>query len=275
MDRSARADALVRVTLALTDAGLRASYVAHVARAWDLGALAHALDVICERAEQAEASSREALVAIVDALNHAGMEGVAQRLREQAAGESLLALERLVRSPLRSPTGAPGPLSGPPGPDVAMAVRDRPGAHVDDRGSRPLTLGERKALARRSDRDGLHRLLLDSHPDVIRTLLGNPRITEDDVVRVAAKRPGRGDVLAEVARSTKWSHRPRVRMALIMNPATPVEIAARIAGLLLRPELGQVARSPAVPAGVRALCLEHLERRPPVHNGAPGDRRMH
>ena len=104
----------------------------------------------------------------------------------------------------------------------------------------------------------------DPHPDVIHRLLRSARVLEDDVVRLAAKRPGRRDVLAEIARCTKWSHRPRVRMALVMNPATPAEMAARVAGLLLRPELEQVVRSPAVPASVRAVCLEHLERRPPV-----------
>jgi hypothetical protein len=62
-------------------------------------------------------------------------------------------------------------------------------------------------------------------------------------------------------------------MALVLNPATPAEIAMRIAGLLLRPELETVARSPHVPAAVRALCREHLERRPPVER--PGDRGVH
>ena len=62
-------------------------------------------------------------------------------------------------------------------------------------------------------------------------------------------------------------------MALVMNPATPAAIAARIAGLLLRHELELVAGSPAVPASVRALCLEHLERRPPVE--PRGDHGVH
>ena len=133
---------------------------------------------------------------------------------------------------------------------------------------RPLTLGERKSLARRPDRDMMQRLLNDPHPDAdLRRCLRNPRMTEDDLVRLAAKRPGRGAVLAEIARSTKWSHRPRVRMALVMNPATPTEIAVRIAGLLLRPELELVVHSPAVPSPVRALCMEHLSRRPPTSLG--------
>ena len=250
------ADTLVRSTLSLGDAALRADYVLSVLREWDVGPLARALDAVCERAEQAEAAAREALLSIVDALNAAGMDERVQRLREEAAGESLLALERLLRQPVHGPRAGAADAKGK---NVRVSLVA---------GGRPLSLGERKSLARRPDRDTMEHLLADPHPDVIHRLLRNPRVLEDDVVRLAARRPGRGDVLAEIARSTKWAHRPRVRMALVMNPATPGPIAARIAGLLLRPELELVARSPAVPAPVRAVCIEHLERRPPV---APAD----
>ena len=258
MDRYARADALIRTTLSLADASLRASYVASVGRSSELPEFAHALDVVCERAEQAESGPREALLAIVDALNAEGMDDLVQRLREQAAGESLLALGRLVRSP------TPGLSSRPPPPNEGRDAR----AGV-------MTLGQRKSLARRPDRETMQRLLVDPHPDVVRRVLRHPRLTEDDVVRLAAKRPGNAPVLAELARSTKWSHRPRVRVALVMNPSTPPEIAARIAGLLLRPELDLVARSPGVHASVRAVCFEHLERRPPFARPPDGRQRVH
>jgi hypothetical protein len=70
--------------------------------------------------------------------------------------------------------------------------------------------------------------------------------------------------LSEIARSEKWMHRSRVRMAVVLNPATPVEIAAPIVSLLMRQELKLVAETIAVPRLVRALCVEYLERRPPV-----------
>jgi hypothetical protein len=250
MDRNALAESLVRTTLSLSSGALRASYVVDAARSWPTALFAGALDIVCARAEQAEVPARETLMAIVDAFNREGMAEVVQRLREQAAGDSLLALERLVRAPLRP--------SQPP--DLGMRKSRPPNLGL----GREVTLGERKALARRPDRDLMQRLLTDPHPAVIQRCLHNPRITEDDVVRVAARRPGHPEVLAEIARST-WTHRPRVRMSLVLNPATPEDIAARISGLLLRPELELVARSPGAPASLRAICLEHLDRRPPVH----------
>jgi len=254
----------VSATLSLGDGALRARYVGSVAATWPIDDLARALDVICERAEQAEASPREVLVAIVDALNASDAGDLVQRLREQAAGESLLALERLVRHPA-------GPTSSMPPEGRVPDASAPPLALGGERAGRPLTLGERKWLARRPDRETIQRLLADPHPEVIARCLRNPRLTEDDVVRLAAKRPGRGDILAEIARS-RWAHRPRVRVALVMNPASPLELAARVAGLLLRPELQLVARSPGVSPGLRALCLEHLERRPPTSGPGADDR---
>jgi hypothetical protein len=264
VNRKSRADALIRATLSLGDASLRAHYVAGLIRSLPLDVLAQTLDAVCERAEQAETAAREALVAIVDALNGEGMNDVSQHLREEAVGESLLALERLIRSPPRSSRRPPSSSAPPP---------DSP--HGGQRGEgeskgRPVPLGQRKSLARRPDRETLQRMLRDPHPDVIRRCLANPRLVEDDVVRLSARRPGRSEILAEVARSA-WIHRPRVRMALVMNPATPVEMVVRLLGLLLRPELSLAARSPGVAAPVRALCLEHLERRPPVAEPEPSE----
>lgn len=220
----------------------------------DVVYVAAVLDIVCARAEQAEEPAREALVALVDALNHESCAEVVQLLREEAFGVPHLALERLVRKPM----------SIVPSRDVGKPEDDR----VPDYGKgRPLTLGERKSLARKPDRNSMERLLRDPHPDVIRMVLASPRVTEEDVLAVAARRPCRPDVLTEIARQLRWAHRPRIRMALVLNPDTPLEIAAPVVGLLMRHELRLVASSPTVAPAVRALSLEHLERRPPAEFG--------
>jgi hypothetical protein len=245
------AQSLVRTARALPEAALRAAYFRSVLLGGDHARLAAALDVLCARAEQADPSSREALIPLVDALQDPACADVVQVLREEAAAVPHLALERLVRSPMALHAGRTVP-----SPD-----EDR----VPDYGKgRPLTLGERKSLARRPQRESLERLLRDPHPDVIRQLLANPRLTEDHVLSIAARRPCRPDVLTEIARATRWAHRPRVRVALILNPDTPLEVVSPITGLLLRHELALVVSSTTVAPAVRALCLEHLERRPPA-----------
>jgi hypothetical protein len=265
---AAGAEALLRATLSLGDEVLRAQYVATAARAWPLEDLARALDIVCQRAEQAEVGAREALVAVVDAFNYEGTVDVVHRLRELASAESLLALERLIRGPGRGARGGGG--SG-----TTIEAHEPKAAAIQNAQGRPLTLGERKSLARRPDRETMRRLLADPHPDVIRRCLRNPRMTEDDLIPLVARRPGRAQVLAEIARS-RWVHQSRVRLALVLNPTTPLEISVRIAGLLLKPELEMVARSPRVPGALRAVCLEHLARRPPAGpRGAGKTERVH
>lgn len=234
----------------LREAALRAAYMrAELARK-PLARVAVALDELCGRAEQADPVAREVLAAAVTMLADPAAEKLAGALRELAKDEALLPLGRLLRRKRRDPA-----LEPPPAEERQVTIASN---------GRTLTLGERRALARRPSRAALDRLLRDPHPMVIHNVLDNPRVTEDDVVRLAARRPAYPDVLAEIARHVGWSQRARVRMSLVQNPATPAEIAVPMVRLLIRPELSQVAAAPGVPAIVRAAARELLERRPPV-----------
>ncbi len=229
------------------DGGLRVAYLAteiegHPALA------AEALDELCGAAEQAEPLARELLVTFVDLL--AGERGalLGDRLREQAAHHSLLALARLLRRPATpSSAGASGE------------------ARVPDYGTgRPLTLGERKALARRPTRKTMEKLFADPHPAVIRTLLQNPKVIEDDIVRLAARRPNDPAILAAVAGSPRWAHRVKVRLTIVLNPDTAPAVAIPLLALLMRPELKLVADTPGLAPALRAAAHDLLQRRPPV-----------
>lgn len=240
------AERIVKTTLALQGAELRAAFLRDVFAAEAAEDLARALDAVALAAELGESGASEALIAVVDAL--ADLSEVAQALREQAAGEALVALDRLLRRPVQAAQSREGDRAPRP-PDYGFG--------------RPLTLGERKSLARKPDRAMLERLLSDPHPDVIERVLANPRLTEDDVVRIASKRPIGADVLTALARS-RWSQRPRVRLTLLLNPNMPVELAVPMAALLRRPELRLVAEATHCPPALRTVCVEHFNRRVPL-----------
>jgi hypothetical protein len=239
---------------------LRVTYLKAELHTAPLSDVAEALDRICGKAEQAEPNARELLIAVVDLFAQDSQAALAQRLREEAAANPLLSLARFLRRPVTLPSrGLSATAEGRA--QAKAASEQRVPDYVP---GRTFTLGERKALARRPNRKAMDKLLADPHPAVIRTLLANPKVVEDDIVRVAARRPNSPEILAEIARSGRWAHRVRVRMAVILNPDTPIELAVPMLALLVRAELQQVVRTTYLASMLRAAAGDLLARRPPV-----------
>lgn len=179
---------------------------------------------------------------------------VRQRLYEAAVARGLPTIARLflVASPQND---LPRQLEKQLGPERPLRPND----------ARPLTLGERKALARTHRRDKLLLLIRDPHPQVVAIVLDNPHITEQDVVRMAAARPGVPESLAKIAVHPRWSVRHPVKRALVLNPSTPLADAIRIATTLRGPELAELAADHSLPEQLRthaAEVLAELQSRP-------------
>ena len=139
---------------------------------------------------------------------------------------------------------------------------EQPQRRIPDFGrGRPLTLGERKSLARTHDRSLIQRVVRDPHPDVIRILLDNPSLTEPDVVRICASRPCDPQVLQTVYEHRRWVVRYRPRNAIVRNPNTPLDTALLLAPLLRPTELREAATSSELAAPLRLSCRALLERR--------------
>ena len=239
---------LVRGALGILDLPMRDAWVRDALLRRPLPALAHALESVCFEAEQAAPEAQEVLCSIVRVLIAPPQAELIEGLRSEVTEQSLLSLGRLLRRPPPRPPLESTPELAPPNYGTA----------------RPLSLGERKALARRPDRRKFDALLRDPHPAVIENLLQNPRLTEEDAVAIAARRPGSAEVLLALALHPRWSTRTRVRLSLVLNPHTPPEIAVAMTCLLMNQELRLVVDVTTVSDVVRAVALELLHRRPPV-----------
>ncbi len=123
---------------------------------------------------------------------------------------------------------------------------------------RPLTLGERKSLARTHRRDKLTLMVRDPHPDVVTILLDNPHVTESDIVKMAAARPAVPDSLTKIASHPRWSVRHAVKRALVLNPSTPLADAIRIATTLRSAELAELAADASLPEPLRKHATDVL-----------------
>jgi hypothetical protein len=239
---------LTRVLLSLPDVELRVAWFRELLSRTPADHAATLLNALCEDGERLEPAAREAVLALAVLFAGLGKCELLERLREEAAGRKLLSLDRMLR---RTHHGSLEPRpSEPPVPDYGAG--------------RELTVGERKSLARRPSRRSFEMLLRDPHPMVIQQLLQNPKLTEDDVIRLAAHRPARVETLTEIARLPRWLSRPRVRLTMLLNPGTPEHIAVPLLGACTRSELREVVQSADTPVLLRATAAELLLRRPPI-----------
>jgi hypothetical protein len=240
---------LKKVVLALPELSLRVEWLREHVFTEGTPELARELDALCEDSESSDLAAREVVLAVVMLLAKLGDHPVVERLRTQADEQHLLSLARLLRrAPARQTD--PRPPESLPVPDYGTG--------------RELTVGERRSLARAPSRNSFDKLLSDPHPRVIRQLLENPRLTEDDVVRLATRRPARRETISAIAQSQRWMRRSRVRLAILLNPGSPPTFAVPLLAVCTRTELLEVVHAADSNLVLRATALELLERRPPL-----------
>jgi hypothetical protein len=221
----------------------------------DPGTWVEALDAIVARSHRVD--DADALLAL-ECLTHAAAEPTLryetrQQLYIAATERGLTSIARLFLS--ASPTVvSESQIKKALAPERALKPKGR-----------PLTLGERKSLARTHRREDLLLLIRDPHPAVVAIFLDNPHVTEIDVVRIAAARPAVPESLAKIAMHPKWSVRHPVKRALVMNPATPLADAIRITTTLRAQELAELANDPSLPDALREHAADlhaATQRRP-------------
>lgn len=234
--------------------------------------------MVCVAADAADDRAEALVHAFVELMAEPAMEEAREALRAEARNNKLLSLERMLRRPfvtrVRIPEGSEPALRGEELGEVALTSdEEQPHSrNMPDYGrGRPLTLGERKMIARRPPPELLPKILADPHPDVIKNLLMATRLTEDDVVTLVTRRPNHAEVLQQVAIHPRWCQRPRVRNALVLNPATPTEVAIAMVALLRRNELRDVITAKALHPAVRAAAQERYARRPPIPEPPDGE----
>jgi hypothetical protein len=238
-----------RVILGLPEVGLRIEWLRDYLTNVPCERAALELDHVCEASERSDPSARETVLALALLFARFGDQGFVTRLRERAHHQHLLSLGRLLRR-------APAPLRTVPPPEQAPVP--------DYVNGRELTVGERRSLARTPSRTAFDKLLSDPHPLVIRQLLETPRLTEDDVVRIASRRPVRPEAVTAIARSERWLKRPRVRLTILLNPGSPPDIAMPLLAACTRSELIEIVHGTDTNKVLRSTARELLARRPPL-----------
>ncbi|RMF18641.1 MAG: hypothetical protein D6761_02155 [Candidatus Dadabacteria bacterium] len=141
------------------------------------------------------------------------------------------------------------PLTHPPDPDV----------DPDDLGPlhpelQELTLGEKKALARRVREQDFDKFLTETDPRVLDIFLAHPAVQERVVIRLLARRPQHPDVFTTAARHARWLSLPTVQQTIALNPYAPQALSLRLLPLLPANIAAEIAASENLGAGLRAYA---------------------
>jgi hypothetical protein len=101
--------------------------------------------------------------------------------------------------------------------------------------------------ARSARKEELFRFLHDSSPNVVRALLGNRHLAEDDILVMAGRKNLPADLLEMIAKDKRWVESYPIRLALAKNPKTPLSVALSIARYIRLFDLAEISRSRFLP----------------------------
>src|SRR5574341_123361 len=105
-------------------------------------------------------------------------------------------------------------------------------------------------------------LLHDPSPRVIKKLLENRNITEEDILIIAGRKNLPGDVLESITKDRRWTDSYPLRLALARNPRTPLFSALSIVRYLRLFDQVELARSHFLPAifrqKIEAIIMEKI-----------------
>jgi hypothetical protein len=140
---------------------------------------------------------------------------------------------------------------------VPAAVRSRAESLLRD-GLGEMRLGDRVTLARLATPPLLPALLADPDGQVVGSTLLNPRLREEDLVAALRQEDARAVLIEATVASSRWAANYAVRLALVLQPRTPLPIALQQISSLVPRDLRRVAEEAVLRRLVREAALAVL-----------------
>jgi hypothetical protein len=106
---------------------------------------------------------------------------------------------------------------------------------------------KRRELAATAGEDEIESYLHDPSPKVIRALLYNRHLSEEDVTIIAKRKNLPSDILETIFKDNRWAESYPVRLALARNPRSPLSVSLTIARYLRIFDLEEITRSHFIP----------------------------
>ncbi len=119
-----------------------------------------------------------------------------------------------------------------------------------------MNAAEKMMEALKADRETRMILIRDRNRVVYSAVLSSPRLNDGDVEAIAQMKNVSPEVLRTIGGKREWTKRYSIRLELVKNALTPIEISMRQIGSLSSMDLKKLTRDRNVPEQVRRQALK-------------------
>jgi hypothetical protein len=124
-----------------------------------------------------------------------------------------------------------------------------------------MGMKDRMRLAMKGDREARNILIRDPNRIVCQAVVANPRITEQEIERIAAMRSVSEDILRKIANDRQWARSYAVVHNLARNPRTPIANVLTILSRLQLRDLSALSKNKNVSDAVRRQAFRLAQMR--------------
>ncbi|NOT47937.1 MAG: hypothetical protein HOP17_09355 [Acidobacteria bacterium] len=124
-----------------------------------------------------------------------------------------------------------------------------------------MGMKDRVKLAMKGDREARNILIRDPNRIVSAAVVQNPRITEQEMEKIAAMRSIAEDILRQIANDRQWSRSYMIVHNLARNPRTPIANVLTILSRLQLRDLAALSKNKNVSDAVRRQALRLCQAR--------------
>jgi hypothetical protein len=123
-----------------------------------------------------------------------------------------------------------------------------------------MTPAEKMLEALKGDREARMLLVRDRNRVVYSAVLSSPKLTDGDVQSFAAMRNVSPEVLRQIGAKREWTKKYNIRLELVKNPLTPIEISMQQIARLSPMDLKRLTRDRNVPEQVRRRATKLVSK---------------
>ncbi len=124
-----------------------------------------------------------------------------------------------------------------------------------------LSMGGKIKLALTGNKSARDLLIKDANKLIALSVLKNPRITEEEIIRLTQTKGTPEDLLRQVARSKEWLKSYHVKTGLVTNPKTPLAISVKLLDHLYDADLQKLAKSKNIPSVLASSARRKVDQK--------------